>query len=86
MKRAMSDIASLIGFLNAKNLPVKFVVFLMLLSATSALFAQRDVHASLIAAANRKPAPQSQLISETGKATQLSDYRGKAVLLNFWPR
>jgi DsbE subfamily thiol:disulfide oxidoreductase len=31
-----------------------------------------------------KPAPEFELISLDGKATRLSDFRGKAVLLNFW--
>ena len=57
---------------------------LMLLCMSPALFGQRDVHASLIAVADRKAAPPFQLMSETGKPTELSDYRGKVVLLNFW--
>lgn len=72
------------GFLNAKSLLVTLAILAMLLSITPALFAQRDVHASLIAPADRKPAPPFHLISETGKLTRLSDYRGKVVLLNFW--
>jgi len=64
-------------------LPISTTV-LMLLCMSPALFAQRDVHASLIAVAGRKAAPPFQLMSETGKATELSDYRGKVVLLNFW--
>jgi peroxiredoxin len=74
----------MMGFLYAKNLPATLAVLLMSMSVTPALFAQRDVHASLIATADRKPAPQPALTSETGKATRLSDYRGKVVLLNFW--
>lgn len=72
------------GFLNAKNLSPILAILVMLLFITPALFAQRDVHASLIAAADRKPAPPIQLISETGKVTLLSDYRRRVVLLNFW--
>jgi|SRR6185437_2095501 len=63
---------------------VVFVLFVMLLSLTPALSAQQDVHASLIASADRKPVPALRLISETGNAKWLSDYRGKVVLLNFW--
>jgi peroxiredoxin len=46
--------------------------------------AQHDVHAALIAPAARKPAPAFHLIDASGKAKQISDYRGKVVLLNFW--
>lgn len=84
MKRDKPGTGSMIGLLDAKNLPTFLAIIVMLLAITPALFAQRDVHASLIAAADRKPAPPIQLIAETGKATRLSDYRGKVVLLNFW--
>jgi len=72
---------------NAPN-PTKcssiFVIVAVFVSIAPALFAQTDVHASLIASANRKPAPAIQLTSDMGQATRLSDYRGKVVLLNFW--
>ncbi len=84
MKRDKPRKVTLISFLNARNLPVTLAIIVMLLSITPALFAQRDVHASLIASADRKPAPPFHLIAETGKLTRLSDYRGKVVLLNFW--
>lgn len=84
MKRAKPGNSSIICFLNAKNLPALLAIIVTLTSVTPALFGQRNVHASLIAAADRKPAPLPQLMSETGKATRLSDYRGKVVLLNFW--
>jgi peroxiredoxin len=84
MKLARCEAVSVMGFLYAKNLPTTLAVLLMSTSVIPALFAQRDVHASLIATADRKPAPQPELTSETGKATRLSDYRGKVVLLNFW--
>jgi peroxiredoxin len=51
---------------------------------TPALFAQQDVHAALIPPANRKSAPAFQLVTEDGTKMQISDYRGKVVLLNFW--
>ncbi len=57
---------------------------LVLASATPAVFAQQDVHAALIAANDRKPAPAFDLANATGKKVQVSDYRGKVVLLNFW--
>lgn len=61
-----------------------FVLIALFLSSAPALFAQRDVHAALIAPADRKLAPSVQLKSDTGQATRLSDYKGKVVLLNFW--
>ncbi len=48
------------------------------------LFGQQDVHAALISAANRKPAPTFQLVTDSGRKIRTSDYRGKVVLLNFW--
>jgi peroxiredoxin len=47
-------------------------------------FGQQDVHAVLVAKAERKPAPKFQLVSDTGKLTSVSTYRGKVVVLNFW--
>lgn len=88
LQRALSNLAqqnaSIICFLNAKICRPYWALIVVLLCITPALFAQRDVHAPLIDAANRKPAPPFRLISETGKTEQLSDYRGKVVLLNFW--
>jgi peroxiredoxin len=49
-----------------------------------ALVGQRDVRAQLVAQGNRKAAPAFRLAGETGKLMQVSDYRGKVVLLNFW--
>jgi peroxiredoxin len=51
---------------------------------SSELFAQKDVHAILTAPANRKTAPMFHLVSDKGKAIQVSNYRGHVVLLNFW--
>jgi peroxiredoxin len=48
------------------------------------LFAQQDVHATLVRSADRKPAPTFELANETGKKVSIADYRGKVVLLNFW--
>src|SRR5579871_6678100 len=69
--------------LSAKNFSI-FVLIALFVSITPALFAQRDVHTALIAPADRKPAPAVQLTSDSGQATQLTDYKGKVVLLNFW--
>jgi peroxiredoxin len=46
--------------------------------------AQHDVHAPLVVAAQRKLAPAFQLPAADGKPVQISDFRGKVVLLNFW--
>jgi thiol-disulfide isomerase/thioredoxin len=50
----------------------------------SAAHAQHDVHAALIAKADRKAAPVFHLASDKGKTVQASDFRGKVVLVNFW--
>jgi cytochrome c biogenesis protein CcmG/thiol:disulfide interchange protein DsbE len=42
------------------------------------------VSASFKAAGDRKTAPDFMLADSSGKAVRLSDFRGKAVLLNFW--
>jgi len=84
MKAGKWRIVNTIGFLTPRDWLVVSAVIVLLLSITPAISAQRDVHASLIELANRKPAPAFRLTAETGKATQLSDYRGKVVLLNFW--
>lgn len=70
--------------LNSAKWPYTFFIVALFLSITPALFAQTDVHAALIAPADRKPAPAIQLNSDAGQATRLSDYHGKVVLLNFW--
>jgi peroxiredoxin len=49
-----------------------------------ALFGQQDVHAALTPPANRKAAPAFQLVTQDGTKMQISDYRGKVLLLNFW--
>ena len=54
------------------------------LMIASALHAQQDKQASLIAPAARKPAPAVELMKQNGKKLRVSDYRGKVVLLNFW--
>ena len=46
--------------------------------------AQQEAHAALIAKADRELAPNFHLANESGKTTQISDFRGKVVLLNFW--
>ena len=46
--------------------------------------AQHDVHALLVAKTSRKPAHSFDLVAADGKTVQVSSYRGKVVLLNFW--
>jgi peroxiredoxin len=57
---------------------------LLLISPRPLLLAQQDVHAALIAANDRKPAPAFDLANAAGKKVRISDYHGKVVLLNFW--
>jgi peroxiredoxin len=65
--------------------PLTFAcVLLSLAIAMPDARAQHDVHAALLAPAARKPAPAFHLMDESGKSKQVSDYRGKVVLLNFW--
>jgi peroxiredoxin len=61
-----------------------FILAFVWTCITPALFGQQDVHAALTPAANRKPAPAFQLATQDGTKMQISDYRGKVVLLNFW--
>ena len=84
MKKHKSRILNTLSVLDRANWPAVLAIVAIFVSITPALFAQRDVHASLIALADRKPAPAFRLIAETGRTTRLSDYRGKVVLLNFW--
>jgi peroxiredoxin len=62
----------------------RFIIALVGMCITPALFGQQDVHATLTPSANRNPAPAFQLMTEDGTKTQISDYRGKVLLLNFW--
>jgi peroxiredoxin len=61
-----------------------FVIFLVWTCIVPPSLGQQDVHAALIPPANRKSAPAFQLVAEDGSKIQISDYRGKVVLLNFW--
>jgi peroxiredoxin len=61
-------------------LSVAALTFILPLSVA----AQHDVHATLIAKADRRPAPNFHLVDEHGKTLQIPDFRGKVVLLNFW--
>ncbi|HLJ47615.1 MAG TPA: TlpA disulfide reductase family protein [Bryobacteraceae bacterium] len=69
-------------------------VFAMLAFPSTRAFAERCVeacvgesrfvHEFLSPTAGLKTAPDFMLIDASGQAVRLSDYRGKAVLLNFW--
>jgi peroxiredoxin len=61
-----------------------FSLTLVVLCMTPVLRAQRDVRAPLIKTSARVKAPSFQLTGESGANVQLSDYRGKVILLNFW--
>jgi|SRR5579864_7953044 len=61
---------------------VAFVVALMLYFGLH--MARRPHSASLTRIDQSKPAPDFSLESLDGKSMKLSDFRGKAVLLNFW--
>jgi peroxiredoxin len=61
-----------------------FIIAFVWMCIAPGLFAQQDVHATLTPSASRKPAPTFQLVTEDGRKTQISDYRGKVLLLNFW--
>jgi peroxiredoxin len=61
-----------------------FIIPFVWMCIAPVLFGQQDVHAALTPSANRKPAPAFQLVSEDGTKMQISDYRGKVLLLNFW--
>jgi peroxiredoxin len=59
-------------------------IVLALVFAAASAPAQQGAHAALVPEASRQPAPAFQLADSSGAMKQLSDYRGKVVLLNFW--
>ncbi len=59
-------------------------IVLLWICIAPALSGQQDIHAPITPPANRKPAPAFALATEDGKKIQVSDYRGKVLLLNFW--
>ena len=66
-----------------KTLTAIYVIVFTALTSLNA-YGQKDVHAILVAKPDRKPAPAFHLVDANGKTVQISDYRGKVVLLNFW--
>ena len=57
---------------------------LALIFATTSAPGQQGVHATIVPQATRQPAPAFQLPDSSGTNRQVTDYRGKVVLLNFW--
>ena len=68
---------------NTYSLKISFLAGLLVF-ATAATAEPNTVSAVLQPPADRKPAPAFRLKNAGGKIIQLSDYRGKVVLLNFW--
>lgn len=65
------------------SFPAALATLFVAVSPQSA-WGQQDVHAPLIARADRKPAPHLSLVGEDGRSKQVASYKGKVVLLNFW--
>ena len=59
------------------------IVLTLVFAATSAL-GQQGAHAAIVPQASRQAAPAFQLADSSGTMKQVTDYRGKVVLLNFW--
>ena len=84
MSEARSRAMATFAFLWPSKWNVAFPLILSLLCVSPALWAQRDVHAPLTKPSARAKAPAFQLTGESGAKVNLSDYRGKVVVLNFW--
>lgn len=69
---------------NARYLALLLVAFAYSFTSPPFAYSQKDVHAVLVAKADRKAAPTFHLEGVNGKTVQVSDYRGKVILLNFW--
>jgi peroxiredoxin len=59
------------------------IVLALAFAATSAP-GQQGAHATVVPQASRRAAPAFQLADRSGTNKQVTDYRGKVVLLNFW--
>ncbi|HEY4360152.1 MAG TPA: TlpA disulfide reductase family protein [Bryobacteraceae bacterium] len=61
-----------------------FIAALLLCAASAAAAEPPAIRAALQPGPDRKPAPAFRLGNADGKKTELSDLRGKVVLLDFW--
>src|ERR1700691_2022225 len=52
--------------------------------ATTSALGQQGAHATVVPQASRQAAVAFQLADSSGTNKQVTDYRGKVVLLNFW--
>ena len=59
-------------------------IVLALVFATTSALGQQGAHATVLPQASRQPAPAFRLADVSGTDKQVTDYRGKIVLLNFW--
>src|SRR5882724_5519904 len=66
-----------------KKLVLALALFLVPVGVVAAAD-QPTVRAPLQSASDRKPAPNFTLKDSSGRTVQLTDYRGKVVLLDFW--
>ena len=67
--------------------PVVLIVIALVISIMLAYGVRRAHHAPVTTPAAKlqgQPAPDFSLVTPDGKTMKLSDFRGKAVLLNFW--
>jgi peroxiredoxin len=59
-------------------------ILLALVFAATSAPGQQGAHATVVPQASRQAAPAFQLTDSSGANKQVTDYRGKVVLLNFW--
>lgn len=72
------------AFLWSSKWKIVFSLTIVFLCMTPVSWAQRDVRASLIKPSARSKAPAFKLMGESGAKVNLSHYRGKVIVLNFW--
>lgn len=66
------------------RLATLFLALASIFAVSPSAHSQRNVHAILVSKTDRKPAPAFHLASADGKNVEVSAYRGKVILLNFW--